>query len=456
MILERMHSITKFRFATAIVASIIAIMGLALAGCGGGGGSFGGSTGLPSSVIINSAGGSVANGSASASVPANAVSVSTTFTLSVATGYPADTRLLSGSAYAIDFSGAFLMQPITFSIGYGTLPSGAVESSLAMYTVVNGAWKAVAGSTLNTSTKTVSASIQSAGTYAIFITQTSNVVSPGTILFTRGAHTSTNAMEVEYTDGSGKSALVSNASGIFIGTARYSPNGTSIAYDYSNSSGVKSVYTMNANGTSITLLTGGQTKPDTTAASSYLPAWSADGSTIAFVSDRTGTPEVYSMTSTGASVTQLTSIVDTSITNVFFTKAGKIGFYALVSGVYSFYQMNTNGTGLAQVNSTPVNISLISPYTAYNPAGTLIATSYQLGTSGYDLYAFTLNASSKTRLTTLNADAIINPHYTSDGTKIVFEAVISGSPSVFIVNSDGTNLTNLTVSNGPDYLLDLH
>jgi Tol biopolymer transport system component len=425
------------------------------AGCGGGAGSFS-SIGQPSSAIINSAGGSLSSGSASASVPANAVSTSTTFTLSTATGYPSDTRLLSGSAYTIDFGGAYLFQPITFTIGYGTLPTGAVEASLTMYTVVNGAWKAVPGSTLNTTNKTVSASIQSAGTYAIFITQTTTTLSAGSILFERGAHTAANNLYASNTDGSGKVSLIANAAGQYISNARYSPSGAAIAYDYTNGTAAQAIYSMNANGSSITLLAGGQTKPDNTAANNYNPVWSADGSTIAFISDRTGTPEVFTMTSAGGSQTQLTSLVDTSISNIFFTKAGKIGFYATVSGVGSYYQVNTDGTGLASVNATPVNIALISPYTAYNPAGTLIATSYQLGTTGYDLYTFTLNGSTKTRITTLNADAIVYPHFTSDGTKIVFEAVIGGVPSVYIVNADGTNLNNLTVSSGPDYLMDLH
>jgi Tol biopolymer transport system component len=59
-------------------------------------------------------------------------------------------------------------------------------------------------------------------------------------------------------------------------------------------------------------------------------------------------------------------------------------------------------------------------------------------------------------LTNLSASAIVAPHYTSDGTKIVFEAVINGVGSIYIVNADGTNITNLTLSNGPDALLDLH
>lgn len=427
----------------------------ALAGCGGGSVTGFSNSGVPTVVSINNAGGAVNNGAAGLAIPANTVSTSTNFTVGQATGYPADSRLLAGTAYFFDASGAFLLQPVTFSISYGTLPTGAVESSLAMYVVVNNAWKAVSGSSLNTSTKTVSVTVQTAGTYAIFVTQTTSVTSQGTILLNRGAHTASNAMSAMNTDGSGYHSLLSSAANSYVSAAHYAPNGTAIVYDFTDGVHGFSIFGANADGTAATKLTGGALKPDSSYSSNTQPSYSADGSTIVYLSDVTGTPEVYTMTAAGATITQITTLVNTAISNVFFTKAGKIAFYATVGGLSSWYQVNSDGTGLAAVNALPVNISLISPWTAYSPNGATIATGYLQGTT-YDLYAFSTNGSVKTKLTSLGASAILAPHYTSDGTKIVFEAIVNGTPSIFTVSSTGTNLTNLTVSSGPDALLDLH
>ena len=117
--------------------------------------------------------------------------------------------------------------------------------------------------------------------------------------------------------------------------------------------------------------------------------------------------------------------------------------------------MGPTGAGLAAINNSPANVALVSPWNSYNPARTAIATSYQQG-AGYDLFVFNTTGTIRTRLTNLSAAAIIGPHFTTDGLKIVFEAILNGSGSIFSVNPDGTGLTNLTVSNGPDALLDLH
>ena len=142
----------------AIISSV-----LTLVGCGGG--AVGGlnAAGQSTSVVINPPGGVVTNGASTPTIPAGTVSSTTTFTVGPATSFPANSELLAGSTYSIDDGNAFLQQPMTFAIQYSTLPSGAVPSSLTMYTVVNGAWRAVPGSAVNTTTQIVSAQIQAAG-----------------------------------------------------------------------------------------------------------------------------------------------------------------------------------------------------------------------------------------------------------------------------------------------------
>ncbi len=441
------------RIATA--AAACAIVGII--GCGGGSvSSFTTPTG-PQSAVISPSGGTLVSGSSTLVIPANAVSSNATFTIGPATGYPANSELLAGSAYTVDIGSAFLLEPMTLSIQYSSLPAGAVASSLTMYSAINNTtWVAVTGSTVNTSTRTVSASIQGPGTFAIFVTQTTTVSSTtGTILLNSGAFTASNSMSVMNIDATGYQPLLTSVAGSHVSNAHFTPHGSQIAYDYTDGVHGYYIYEMNSNGSGISTLVGGGLKPDSTYSNNTNPSFSSNGSSIVYVSDVTGTPEIYTMTSAGASITQLTTMVNSAITNVFYTQSGNIAFYATVSGISSWYQVGPTGGTVAAVNSTPVNIALVSPWNAYSPSGTTIATGYLQGTT-YDLYAFSTNGQVRTRLTNLSASAILAPHYTSDGTKIVFEAVLNGSGSIYSVNSSGTGLTNLTVSNGPDALLDLH
>lgn len=438
----------------AVFSGLLALW--ALQGCGSGGsGSLNSFPAQPTQVTINALGGTATSGSATLTVPPNAVQTSTTFTVQPATTYPGDSRLIAGTAYDFEAAGALILQPVTVSITFGSLPTNAVESSLTLYNLVNGSWKAVTTSTLNTSTRTVSATVQTLGIFAIFSTQTVSTAG-GTVLFSRGLYTASNSVSVMGLDGSHFKNLIVYPANQYTQRAAFAPNGGAIVYDATGGSSSGMVIdAMNADGSNQHKLTGGDFKPDGSQANSYIPAFSADGTTIVFVSDRTGTAEVYTMATDGTNLKQITTQVNSGISHVCFTHAGKIAFYATVNGIGSWYQVNTDGTGLTSVNNTPVNIALVSPWDAYSPDGSTIAAGYQQG-GKYDLYLFTPGTGIRSKLTSLNADLIPAARYSSDGIKIIFQVNIGSSQSIYTVNTDGTGLNSLTVSNGPDTLFDVH
>ncbi len=79
----------------------------------------------------------------------------------------------------------------------------------------------------------------------------------------------------------------------------WSPDGTKIAFT-SDRSGNRDIWVMNADGTSPVQVT------DNPAADSK-PAWSPDGSTIAFVTERDGNKEIYTMSSAGVNPVNLSN-----------------------------------------------------------------------------------------------------------------------------------------------------
>lgn len=78
----------------------------------------------------------------------------------------------------------------------------------------------------------------------------------------------------------------------------WSPNGSKIAFT-SDRDGDDEIYIMNADGTGEAQLTG-------SAGQDRRPEWSRDGSKIFFESNRDGNPEIYIMNADGSEQTNLT------------------------------------------------------------------------------------------------------------------------------------------------------
>ena len=98
-------------------------------------------------------------------------------------------------------------------------------------------------------------------------------------------------------DGHGERSLTSDAADT---APAWSPDGTRIAFA-STSSGNTDVWVMDADGSDPVDLTDGSAAADTS------PSWSPDGTHIAFQTDRDGNDEIYVMDADGGDPTNLTS-----------------------------------------------------------------------------------------------------------------------------------------------------
>ena len=98
-------------------------------------------------------------------------------------------------------------------------------------------------------------------------------------------------------DGSNPTRLTDNPASDIV--PAWSPDGTKIAFA-SRRDGNPEVYVMDADGSNPTRLTDNPTFDG-------VPAWSPDGTKIAFASGRDGNPEVYVMDADGSNQTRLTN-----------------------------------------------------------------------------------------------------------------------------------------------------
>ena len=163
------------------------------------------------------------------------------------------------------------------------------------------------------------------------------------------------------------------------------------------------------------------------------PAWSPDGSKIAFHSDRTGDYEIYVMNADGSGQTNLTLERSSDDFAPTWSPDGtKIAFQS--EG--DLFVMNADGSLQTRLTSGP-DVDL-SP--DWSPDGSKIA--FTGGTTGYFIDVINPDGSGRTRLTTSAADYY--PEWSPDGTKIAFTSLGAVGGRLAVMNADGTGTTFLT------------
>jgi Tol biopolymer transport system component len=193
----------------------------------------------------------------------------------------------------------------------------------------------------------------------------------------------------------------------------WSPDGTQIAFR-SHRDGNEEVYVMNADGSE-------QANRTSNPTSDYSPAWSPDGTQIAFASDRTGRSgnDIWIMNADGSNPVQITAIPGISEYPSWSPDGSRLAFTCtfgrrLPEGVGDFEVcvVNVDGTGLVQITDAPGE----STQPAWSPDGETIA--FQSNRHGWPSL----------------------PDYTPPA----YDGERFGEYDIYIMNVDGSGQTNLT------------
>ena len=233
------------------------------------------------------------------------------------------------------------------------------------------------------------------------------------------------------------------------GMPAWSPDGTKIAF-VSNRDGNSEIYVMNADGTNPVQLTrnGGHVQN---------PAWSPDGTKIAFESLNRfpGIPDsrgLYVMNADGTGLVGIPGQAGDFGGGLAWSPDGiKIAFAFFDDGDYEIYVMNADGTN--RVRLTQSAGSDVSP--AWSPDGTKIAFESDRDSNFHssqqyvaEIYVMDANGDNPVRLT---RNSGFRPAWSPDGTKIAFNSSQFGPVAVgglYVMNADGTGLVGLTQSEG--------
>ena len=169
------------------------------------------------------------------------------------------------------------------------------------------------------------------------------------------------------------------------------------------------------------------------------PAWSPDGTRIAYTSFQTRFPEIF--VSSGGAGKQVTSFRSTTITPAWIPDGNSLVVASAKNSDTELYRIGLNGQVLSQLTRSP-NIDL-SP--SFSPDGRMAFSSERAG--GLHLFSMSADGGPATRLTFVgyqNDQADWSP----DGHKIVFTSRDRGAFDVFVMDSDGSNIERLTRDEG--------
>jgi Tol biopolymer transport system component len=194
---------------------------------------------------------------------------------------------------------------------------------------------------------------------------------------------------------------------------------------------------MNADGSGGTQLTTGP-------ADDVDPAWSPDGSKIAFTSNRAGNWNIYTMGADGTGLRQINTSVFADRQAAWSPDGSKLAFTSNRSGNWNVYVVGADTTGIRQLTTSPTS----EAQPAWSPDGSKIAfTSNRSGTN----HVFVIGSGGSGLLPITRGFAKdYQPAWSPDGSQIAFVSNLDGYLHIYQVPAGGGTVTQVTSDQAED------
>jgi len=271
--------------------------------------------------------------------------------------------------------------------------------------------------------------------------QVSRAVANGRIAFVSGEGNAFTDIYTMNPDGSNVQRLTNSNLAHYYFDPAWSPDGSKIAFvrfsgTYNDSLRlytdiVYEIFVMNADGSDQRRLT--QSRSD------FSPAWSPDGTQIAFWRDMPSSRGIFVMNADGS---DQRAVASTSELGQPAWSPDGLKFAVTDFNFFRIYLINVDGSNQTQITQPPASFEDHNP--AWSPDGSKITftrgTGCFWGCETEHLWVVNADGSNPTKLT----DTLANTHaWSPDGTKIIG----SQGGDLFVMNPDGSGLTNITNTN---------
>ena len=168
------------------------------------------------------------------------------------------------------------------------------------------------------------------------------------------------------------------------------------------------------------------------------PAWSPDGSQIAFTSNVNGNAEIYVASADGKNARQLTFHRGIDTSPAWNPASGQIAFTSDRSGVPMIYIMNGDGTNERRLTF----VGEYNESASWSPNGSKLAYVSRSGNI-FDIYVNEMDTGVVKRLTQ-SERSNENPYWSPDSRHIAFASNRTGKFQIWSMLYDGTKLRQLT------------
>jgi TolB protein len=182
----------------------------------------------------------------------------------------------------------------------------------------------------------------------------------------------------------------------------------------------------------------------TAGGSNQSPAWSADGSKIAFSSSRTGDAEIYVADASGGNLRKLTSFRGPDVAPTWNPRTNaQLAWVSGRTGLPQIYTMDMDGANIQRMTDGGYAVS-----PSWSPNGQFLTFSWNRkygpgAPGGQDIYVMDI-ASKRWLQLTHEAGSNDYPSWAPDGRHIVFERSSGGHAQIWSMLADGTEQHQLT------------
>lgn len=176
----------------------------------------------------------------------------------------------------------------------------------------------------------------------------------------------------------------------------------------------------------------------------FSPAWSADGTKIAFSSARSGDPEIWVADASGGNLHKLTSFRGPDVGPTWNPRTNaQLAWVSGRTGLPQIYTMDQDGANIQRITDGGYAVS-----PSWSPNGQLLAFAwnrkYGPGAPGHqDIHVLELASKNYIQMTH-DSGSNDYPSWSPDGRHLVFERTLGGHTDIWSMLADGTQQQQLT------------